>query len=984
MKKTLTLLTVLLLTTFAALAQTMPTGGVKGTVVNRQGRIPIAGAEITLLQKGVTIETCTTAQDGTFLIEGLADGIYDMIVNAEEFIQSRVFVTVDKGFIKDMFFISMTAERVVTITDEDVVSDLDMADASYADNPTIMFDANDVFSSVAGYGFSSVRFKNRGYNSESNDVLLAGIKLNDAITGYSPYSLWSGLNEAMRAKETTLGLDPHFTSLGRYNGVTNILATPYNVRKGWRFSALSNSALYRLRLMAAYSSGEMDNGISYAFNVSARLGGNDWVKGVYYRSFSYYAGISKNFDDVHRLSLVTFAAPGERGAQNASTQEVYDLMGDNMYNSNWGYQAGKMRNSRVRRTFEPVTLLEHVYTPNDSFESGITILWRTGKNGYSALDWYDAPDPRPDYYRNLPSYAYMEDDDYGRLNREKYDWAYEMWSQHGAPYNKYQHIDWDHLYEVNRISPGGRSKYTVEERHVDHNDINIAAHFYKRFSNRYMLRSGVFGRYDKARNYKKMKDLLGGDHFLNMDQFAERDHASSEAMAQNDLDYFLANGEAQKIRQGDLYGYNYNAVVRYTFLWIDNDFDFGRFKLNFGLSQGYNSLWREGLYRKGLFAGLDDNGKEIVYKGEVLTRYDAQGNPVTSKGMSEIQHFYTFAFKTNASYIIGSNHRIAANVGYFSDAPTFNQTFISARTRNTINPNLTNMRTFTSDITYQYNGNGVNARVTAFHTQIMDKCDVTSFYDDSQKSYTNFAMSEISQRHIGVEAGIRVPLFIQGLTASAVLSYGDYIYNSTPMVTQTIDNSAELVIDNQPVKYWQSHPIYKQEKMDDGSIYYPVDSDGNYIVEKTVQHYVEGTPQIAAALALNYRTNSYWFFEVNAQYFDKSYLDMNPLYRTEMACAGPDGIITPQEITYMASQIRLPAQFLLNASVGKSWYIKRTYNIGFSLELKNILNNRDVITGGYEQTRLITSDNYDRYYKFDPKYFYMSGFNYMLNIYFRF
>ena len=984
MKKTLTLLTVLLLTAFAALAQTVPTGGVRGTVVNRQGRIPIAGAEITLLQKGVTIDTCTTTKDGTFLIEGLADGIYDMIVNADEYIQSRVFVTVEKGFIKDMYFISMTAERIVTITDEDVVSDLDMADASYADNPTIMFDANDVFSSVAGYGFSAVRFKNRGYNSESNDVLLAGIRFNDAITGYSPYSLWSGLNEAMRAKETTLGLEPHFTSLGRYNGVTNILATPYNVRKGWRFSALTNSTLYRMRLMGSYSSGEMDNGLSYAFNVSARLGGNDWVKGVYYKSISYYAGISKNFDDVHRLSLVTFAAPGIRGAQNASTQEVYDLMGDNMYNSNWGYQAGKMRNSRVRSTFEPVTLLEHVYTPNDSFESGISILWRTGKNGYTALDWYDAPDPRPDYYRNLPSYAYMEDDDYGRLNREKYDWAYEMWSQHGEPYYKYQHIDWDHLYDVNRNTADGRSKYAVEERRVDQNDLNIAAHLYKRFNNCFMLRAGVFGRYDKARNYKKMNDLLGGEYFLNMDQFAERDHAASEAMAQNDLDYYMAHGESQKIKKGDIYGYNYNAVVRYTFIWFDNYFDFGRFKLNIGLSQGYNSLWREGLYRKGLFAGLDDNGQEIVYNGEVLTHYDVQGNPITSKGMSEIQHFYTFAFKTNASYVIGKNHRISLNAGYFSDAPTFNQAFISARTRNTINPNLTNTRTLSSDITYQYNGNGINARVTAFHTQIMDKCDVTSFYDDSQKSYTNFAMSKISQRHIGVEAGVRVPLPVQGLTASAVLNYGDYVYNSTPMVTQTIDNSAELVIDNQPVKYWQSHPIYKQEKMDDGSIYYPVDSDGNYIVEKTVQHYVEGTPQIAAALALNYRTNSYWFFEINAQYFDKSYLDMNPLYRTEMACAGPDGIITPQEITYMASQIRLPSQFLLNASVGKSWYIRRTYNVGFSLELKNILNNTDVITGGYEQTRLITSDNYDRYYKFDPKFFYMSGFNYMLNIYFRF
>ena len=49
-----------------------------------------------------------------------------------------------------------------------------------------------------------------------------------------------------------------------------------------------------------------------------------------------------------------------------------------------------------------------------------------------------------------------------------------------------------------------------------------------------------------------------------------------------------------------------------------------------------------------------------------------------------------------------------------------------------------------------------------------------------------------------------------------------------------------------------------------------------------------------------------------------------------------------------------------------------------------MLNNRNVKTGGYEQTRLISSYGKDRYYRFDPKYFYMSGASYMLNIYFRF
>ena len=203
-------------------------------------------------------------------------------------------------------------------------------------------------------------------------------------------------------------------------------------------------------------------------------------------------------------------------------------------------------------------------------------------------------------------------------------------------------------------------------------------------------------------------------------------------------------------------------------------------------------------------------------------------------------------------------------------------------------------------------------------------------------------------------------------------------------MTQTVDNSAEVIFDNGAVPYWSSHPVFKKFTDNMGNVVYETDVDGNYIVEGHQKHYIPSTPQLAADLGLNYRTNSYWFFEVDAQYFANSYLDMNPLYRTDMAVNGPDGKWSPMEVEYMASQERFDPVFLLNASIGKSWYIDRKYNFGFSLNVQNILNNRNVKTGGYEQTRLIDSKTKERYYRFDSKYFYMQGVNYMLNLYFRF
>ena len=962
-------------------------GGVKGTVVNRAGRAPIAGAALTLSQGGEAVASATSDAEGKFLIEALPNGVYNMTVKAPGFLDANVNVTVE-GYVKDLIFVGMVIEQVVTEVDDSNFAEFDMDDSGFEDSPSILFESNDPFTNIASFGFSNVRFKNRGYTSESQEVYLSGVPMNDAITGYSPFSLWSGLNEATRAKETTVGNEVSDYAFGGYNGVTNIHAMPSSVRPGWRFSALTNSALYRLRLMANYASGELDNGWSYAFNVSARIGGNDWVKGVYYRNFAYYAGVEKKFGDGHRLSLVTFAAPGQRGAQNASTQEVYDLMGDNMYNSNWGYQNGKVRNARVRKTFEPVTILKYTYAPDVDTEVNMSLLWRTGKNGYTAMDWYDAPDPRPDYYRNLPSYFWMEDPDYGRGNYEKYSWAKYAWEEN-IP--EYAHLNWDRLYNVNysNLDADGerRSKYIIEERRVDQNDLHLTWSIKHSFNRHYTLTGGTTLRWNRTEYYKQLDDLLGGDYYVNIDSFAERDFASNPAMVQNDLDYFMKHGTAQRLKHGDKYGYDYYANVLDETIWGNLAYNQGNFKLNLALKGGYNEFWRDGLVRKGLFPGLNEDGSEYVVNGKNLTTYETVNGklkPITSKGRSAVSEFFTYSAKLGLEYHFAGGHRVYANGAYYNDAPTFAQSFISPRTRNSLVPNLETMKTVSADLNYQYSNNGYNVRVTGYYTKIMDQTDMMSFYDDSQNSFTNFAMSGIDQRHMGVELGFKVPLPVQGLSLAGAFSWGEYIYTSTPRMTQTIDNSAEVIVDNAPVPYWASHPVHKKYIDEFGAVAYETDADGNYIVEKTQKHYVPSTPQLAADLGLNYRTNSYWFFELHAQYFAKSYLDMNPLYRTDMAVNGPDGVYTPVEVEYMAAQEEFDPVFLLNASVGKSWFINRKYNFGFSLNLQNITNNRSVKTGGYEQTRLIDSESAERYYRFDSKYFYMQGFNYMLNLYFRF
>ncbi len=160
---------------------------------------------------------------------------------------------------------------------------------------------------------------------------------------------------------------------------------------------------------------------------------------------------------------------------------------------------------------------------------------------------------------------------------------------------------------------------------------------------------------------------------------------------------------------------------------------------------------------------------------------------------------------------------------------------------------------------------------------------------------------------------------------------------------------------------------------------------------------------MAFNIGLDYRGPHNWFAALNFNYYDNLYLSMNPFYRTSQASEyynkvianevlkGPDMDMSKvraalQGIDDMRAQEKFGGYCTLSASVGKNWYIHRQYMLGFSLEVKNLLNDQDIRTGGYEQMRLrrVRTKEGVKFSRFDSKYFYMLGTTYYLNVYFRF
>ena len=925
------LLTLLLtMATLPALAQG---SGIKGKVVSRGDRAAIEQVKITLTPGE---RQATSDAEGRFRFDDVASGDYTLTFEADDYEPLEIKVRVDK-LTKDVRSIALVPVYTEAF-DDSIFAEFDTETANDTQSlPSSLSSSKDVFNNIASYKFGEMRFNLRGYDSQYTNVYFNGIRLNDALTGYTPWSLWSGLNDATRNQENTTGLQAADYGLGGIGGTTNINATASQIRKGLRVSLVNGNSMYRFRAMVSYASGLLDNGWSYAFSVSTRQGGNDWVNGIYYNCFGYYGSVEKRFNERNRLAFTILGAPTERGAQQASTQEVYDLVGNNYYNPNWGYQDGKKRNARVRNNHEPLMVVNYTNTPDDRTKIDAAASFRFGTNGYSALTWKGGADPRPDYYRNLPSY-YMANNQFSNAAQ-----IAELWR---TSYDTRQ-INWDRLYDTNyrgeidegTYGAGHRSNYMIEERHTDQLDLNLTAQIARTFRDNSRLVAGILYRWNRTEYYDKVKDLLGGDYWVDIDKFAERDMASAEAY-QNDLDYYWATGHARIARVGDKYGYYYRAHLLETNAWANYTWGIGGFSLGVSGSVGYSNMYREGMWRKGLF-------------------------PNDSKGDSKKLDYLTYDAKLSLGYKFSGAHSIEANVAYMQQAPKFATAFVSPRTRNTTTPGLKAEKIFAADLTYNLNLPYIKARLSGYYTTIEDQSKVISFYDDTRSSFTNFAMSGIDKRYYGVELGLSVPVW-NGLSVVGALSWGDYTYTSNPNFVQTVDNVDKIVLKDK------------------------VNWDG---------YHVESSPQLAFNIGLDYRGPRNWFAGVNFNYYDNIYLSMNPMYRTATAIKYYTNVLTSNTATNaqkasalssiktLRKQEKFDSAYTLSANIGKNWYIHRVYMLGFSLEVKNILNDQDIRTGGYEQMRMskVRGEGGEQIYgRFPSKYFYLFGTTYYLNVYFRF
>ena len=244
-------------------------------------------------------------------------------------------------------------------------------------------------------------------------------------------------------------------------------------------------------------------------------------------------------------------------------------------------------------------------------------------------------------------------------------------------------------------------------------------------------------------------------------------------------------------------------------------------------------------------------------------------------------------------------------------------------------------------------------RLTGYYTMVEDDYNVISFYHDDYRNFVNYALSNIDKLHFGGELGFEAKIG-GGFSVTGAAAVGRYYYNSRQQAVITLDNSAANL---------GTETIF----------------NNNYRVPST--------PQVAYSLGLNYRSTKFWFVSITGNYFDQMWLDYNPIRRTASAV---DGIEYKSDLwNTILAQTQWDPQYTIDFFGGKSWKLPKNMEINgkptyivFNLGINNILNNKDIITGGYEQLRF-DFENRD-VNKFPAKVYYGWGINFYTSLTLRF
>lgn len=635
----------------------------KGKVIDGSNQQPIVGAKIIVNETYKTV----TDYDGNYSLLLPSKGEYALEVSMLMFDLQTFTVVIEQAttefpikmggslelqevkVIGNLVNDRKTPVAVTSISQKQITEELGSRDL-----PMLLNATPGVYATQAGGGDGDSRINIRGFDQRNIGVLIDGVPVNDMENGAVYWSNWFGLDAITSTVQVQRGLGATKLAMPSVGGSINILTQGVGNKEGGMVKQEYGTGNF-LRSSLSYNSGLSAKGYGMTLAASYKQA-DGWVDGTNSQGVFTYLKLQKKWKN-HLTSLSGFMAPQEHG-QRAFQQpirywdkEYAQGLGINVpdslspksidhgmrYNQHWGYFTNEkgeqeIKNERLNFYNKPQITLKDFWVVNDKLSISNLAYMSIGRGGGTRM--------------NNSSGIVLD--------------------------TATQTIDWDFIIQDNQVAnvlgtqvPSIDPNYSpvmIKSKNIilasvnNHFWVGFLPQFTYNHSKVWNFSGGLDFRYYEGEHFQEVKDLLGGDYYVDKRDLNSR----------HDLKFV-----GDKIALQPFNNHRKGLVS-----WMGT---FGQAEYSKGRWTGFVNL---SAIRNG-YKGIDYFKKKEITVGDTIlevgyydsVQYDGKtyfGNSPDAK-YSQTDWLYRLGgtVKVGASYSLDEYSNVFVNLGYLSRTPQF-------------------------------------------------------------------------------------------------------------------------------------------------------------------------------------------------------------------------------------------------------------------------------------------------------------------------
>lgn len=548
----------------------------------------------------------------------------------------------------------------------------------------------------------------------SKSVFMDGINWQSNLSGWNSGFSYAGLYKSFRQDGNVIHNELSSSGYGSVGNTQFFSSNAAQFRKAFIIGTGFSNSSYVHESHLQYSTGKLKNNWYLNSNLIVQETPIGMLPNGYKQVRGALISVEKLVNLEQKVGFTFLLDINNQGKVSPSVKEAYELAKQRNYNPSWGWYKGKPIYPNSKYTNAPQFSLRHEKKWGERALLNSAVGMVVGFQKQSSLDWTNSFDPRPDYYRYLPSYAKDANIRQQLVN---------YFNQHPAALQ----LNFDAFEKVNQANELQRSFYIINAQVADLFLLRASTRF-QYFINEYWKGdAGVELARDRIHYFNRIENLLGGDFFYNYNGWVNDDGIANNF--QNDI----VNPD-KKIKEGEQWGANYSLTSLQAKYWLQIIKTGPVVESSIGFHFAQDVVSRNGFNQNGLFRNA-------------------------SLGASETSHFPSLGFKGQFVYKISGRFYLRSILFNQWESPNAGSIYLSPSMHAFQSPFLLPELHQGLDLSLFYRGVNLKIEMNAYWKQIKNSVEKKMFYHDSYNSFVYGIAGQMHSMYKGVEISMETKVW---------------------------------------------------------------------------------------------------------------------------------------------------------------------------------------------------------------------------------